>query len=251
MYRLIDNGEFSFDKKGMIFKEYICDHYDDGEIIAIYVKAKHIVEMNKDLMSIEDINDCLSGGENYEWIFFIEEVEYCGGNEKMEERKMIKLKDVAEKYGEYKIDEDKLKEILIEPKPKTIWNLKENDNYYLIGDDDADIYESTWDEDEIDYKRLEIGNIFLTKEEAEFERERLKVETELLRYGGTRDMMSLGNYTKKWYMIYHHDSDLLEVGGCYNINHQGGIYFKSEEDSLNAINKIGKNRIKKYLFYVK
>lgn len=165
---------------------------------------------------------------------------------------MIKLKDIAEKYGEYEIDESKLKEILIEPKPKTIWNLKGYDNYYLIGDNGS-IYEYIWHENKINYKRLEIGNIFLTKEEAEFERERLKVEAELLKYGGTRDMMSLGDEnTKKWFMkCIHKQSPLLSIDSYWTVNNQGVIYFKSQEAILNAIAKIGEDRIKKYIFNVK
>ena len=163
---------------------------------------------------------------------------------------MIKLKDIAEKYGEYEIDESKLKEILIEPKPKTIWNLKENDNYYMWLN--GTLYTSPWNDNEIDHKRIEIGNIFLTKEEAEFERERLKVETELLRYGGTRDMMSLNDSDfKKCCIRYDHYSDNLSIGFNYSANHQGTIYFKTCEDAENAIKYIGKDRIKKYIFNVK
>ena len=105
---------------------------------------------------------------------------------------MIKLKDIAEKYGEYEIDESKLKEILIEPKPKTVWDIKENDYYYFL-DSRGCIGTDTWRNYDKDYERAGIANIFLTREDAEFERERLKVETELLKYGGTRDMMSLND----------------------------------------------------------
>ena len=33
---------------------------------------------------------------------------------------MIKLNEIQAKYGEYLVDEDKLKELLVKPKPKTI-----------------------------------------------------------------------------------------------------------------------------------
>lgn len=163
---------------------------------------------------------------------------------------MIKLKDIAEKYGEYGIDENKLKEILIESKPKTIWDLKENDNYYMWLN--GKLYTAIWGDSKIDHTRAEIGNIFLTKEEAEFERERLKVETELLRYGGTRDMMSLNSLNfKKFFIDYDHDSNMPFIGNNYGLNHQGTIYFKTYEDAENAINHIGEDRIKKYIFNVK
>lgn len=165
---------------------------------------------------------------------------------------MIKLKDIAEKYGEYGINEDKLKEILIEPKPKTVWDLKENDEYYCLTAE-GNIYSSVWDNYKVDYERLEMGNVFLTREDAEFERERLKIEAEMLKYGGTRDMMSLGDeYIEKYFIEYYHDpkSPSLRIDNHWSTHH-GMIYFKSEEDAKIAIARIGEDRIKKYLFYAK
>lgn len=78
MYRLID-FTFGFDVLGMLFKEYEYRYDFDGNIMGIGVKAKHIVEMNRNLMSPDKIESCLFVGENYEWIYFMEELEYCGG----------------------------------------------------------------------------------------------------------------------------------------------------------------------------
>ncbi len=36
---------------------------------------------------------------------------------------MIKLNEIIEQYGDYEVDEEKLKEILIKPKPKSVWEL--------------------------------------------------------------------------------------------------------------------------------
>ena len=82
MYRLINEG--------MIFKKYKYFHsYSDNSLVGIRVKAKHIVEMNKHLMNTEDIIGCLHGGEDYEWVFFVNEIEYYRGksNEKRNNRK--------------------------------------------------------------------------------------------------------------------------------------------------------------------
>ena len=165
---------------------------------------------------------------------------------------MIKLKDIAKKYGEYELDEDKLKEILIEPRPKKIWDLIKNDVYYYLNDQGG-IASSKWDEYEVDHRKRAIGNVFLTREDAEFERERLKIEAEMLKYGGTRDMMSLGDENiKKYFIECYHDpkSSSLCIDYHWSVHH-GMIYFKSEEAAKYAINAIGEGRIKKYLFYVK
>lgn len=162
---------------------------------------------------------------------------------------MIKLKDIAEKYGEYELDEDKLKEILIEP--KTVWDIEENDYYYFL-DSRGCIGADTWGNYDEDYERAGIANIFLTREDAKFERERLKIEAEILKYGGTRDIMSLNDSDfKKFYIKYDHKLDNLCIGINYSLNHQGTIYFKTCEAAKNAINAIGEDRIKKYIFNVK
>ena len=37
---------------------------------------------------------------------------------------MIKVEEIAKKYKGYEVDEEKLKEFLTPPKPKTVWDLK-------------------------------------------------------------------------------------------------------------------------------
>lgn len=164
---------------------------------------------------------------------------------------MIKLKDAVEKYGEYEIDEKKLENILVKPKPKSVWDLKIGDEYYFINGL-GNIIWSTWDNTDVEHRRRCLGNCFLTKEEAEFEAERRKVEAELLKLGGTRDMMSLGNYDEKKYFIrYYHNNRTWEVESNTTLNPTGCIYFKTEKDCRCAIKEIGKERIKKYIFNVK
>lgn len=77
MYRLIDFA-FGFDVLGMLFKEYEYGYNHRGELVAIKVKAKHIVEMNRRLMSPDKIEACLIVGEDYGWVYYMEELEYCG-----------------------------------------------------------------------------------------------------------------------------------------------------------------------------
>ena len=162
----------------------------------------------------------------------------------------IKIKDIVEKYAEYEIDEDKLKELLIEPKPKTIWELKVRDIYFYINSDGA-IVSSIWVSDIYHKNRRAAGNCFLTREEAEFELERRKVETELLKYGGTRDMMSLGgSEIPKHCICYNHVTGRLTTNWYGICNLQGLILFETEELAKKAMEEIGEERLKKYIFNV-
>lgn len=105
---------------------------------------------------------------------------------------MIKVEEIAEKYKGYEVDEEKLKEFLTPPKPKTVWDLKESDKYWYISDY-GQICKSTWTNFECEIIRRAIGNCFLTKKEGEFEVERRKVETTLLKYGKKAKVLKMKN----------------------------------------------------------
>ena len=136
----------------------------------------------------------------------------------------------------------------IPKKPKSVWDLTEEDMYYYInlyGEIDSTFYDC---EEDVDI--IKCGNAFLTREEAEFEVERRKCESILLKYG-TRSMMSLGDKTKKYYIMYNYNSDKIEICIHYYLGLQGTINFKTEELAQKAIDEITEERMKKYVFNVK
>lgn len=140
----------------------------------------------------------------------------------------------------------------IPQKDKTVWDLKEEEDYYYIdmcGNVDRTTFRnSTYFADE---KVIKIGNAFLTKEEAKHEAERRKCEAVLLKYG-TRDLMSLGDkYTKKYYIQYDYDVNKIIILKHYSIGIQGVINFKTEELAQKAIDEVTEERLKKYIFNVK
>ena len=140
----------------------------------------------------------------------------------------------------------------IPQKPKTVWDLKDGDEYYYInmcGNVDITTFGNGayW----ADKKIIEVGNAFLTKEEAKLEVERRKCEAVLLKYG-TRDMMSLGDGNKSKYCIYLNNFlNKIVVSDNYCIQSQGSIYFESKELAQKAIEECGEKRLKKYVFNVK
>lgn len=144
--------------------------------------------------------------------------------------------------GEYRIEK-------IPHKPKSVWDLKEEDKYYYIncyGEIDSTFYDCDEDVDII-----KCGNAFLTEKEARFEVERRKCEAVLLKYG-TRDLMSFGDkYTKKYYIQYDYDVNKIMIFKHYSIGIQGVINFKTEELAQKAIEEVGEDRLKKYVFNVK
>ena len=133
-------------------------------------------------------------------------------------------------------------------KPNSVWDLKKDDDYFLIFGD-GNVSETTWGDCTSDKKFREIGNTFLTREEAECEIERRKVETELLRLGGRREFKKGEN---NYYIVCDFDShyDIWISNNKRDGFAQMMIYFDSNKECENAIKTIGKDRIKKYIFRV-
>lgn len=165
----------------------------------------------------------------------------------------MKLKDLLEKYGEYEVSETKgdwcdAGHITLEinkPKPNSIWELKNGDWYYCINVK-GEVMSDVWRE--VVYPEREVGNAFLTKEEAEKDVERRKVETLLLKHGGRR---WFNENSENFYIYYDMDIDVVDCTNTYDFHCQGPIYFDSEIQAEKAISEIGEERIKKALFEVR
>lgn len=135
-------------------------------------------------------------------------------------------------------------------KPKTVWDLKDGDKCYfanIIGD----IFSVTWNNLNVQIENRKLGNCFLTEEEAEYELERRRIENEMLRLGGRRNFNKgeynwhiyiLRDFGNKYSIRYNYDRD--------NNDGRWKIYFDSFKDCSNAVNLIGEDKIKKYLFGV-
>ena len=158
---------------------------------------------------------------------------------------MIKLNEIQAKYGECLVDEDKLKELLVKPKPKTVWDLKDGDEYWHISTINNDNY-ATWNGNAWNLAVRENGNAFLTYDEAKFELERRKCEAIMLKYGRRTFKPRDINY------IIQFDNDDKQVFvDFWRLNQfQGSIYFDTEELAQKAIDEIGEERLKKYVFRV-
>ena len=159
--------------------------------------------------------------------------------------KMIKVEEIVEKYKGYEVDEEKLKEFLVPPKPKTVWDLKIKDNYWYINDYNDNV-KATWDNVMIDNYRRNMGNCFLTKEEAEFEVERRRVEAILLKYGRREFKYDEENYQ----LSYVYDDYRIDIDMYALYQNQGCIFFDTEELCQQAIDEAGEDNIKKYIFGV-
>ncbi|PMC80462.1 hypothetical protein CJ191_01250 [Aerococcus viridans] len=121
---------------------------------------------------------------------------------------------------------------------------KDGDEYWFMSDSGV-IGNSFYSNYYIDNDRLEIGNFFKDGEQAKFAVEKLKVEAELRKYSKPFEY-GIFNY----YIFFAIDSGFIDVNCKAYCPSQGTIYFESEEKAQQAIEAVGKERIKKYIFGV-
>lgn len=120
---------------------------------------------------------------------------------------------------------------------------QDGDEYWYI-DDEGGVWSTVYDNHYIDRYRQSIGNIFRTKEEAEFAVEKLKVEAELRKFSRPfkRDSLNV-------VMCFDTETDEL-YSETKRFMTQGAFYFEGLVQIQEAIKTIGEDRIKKYIFGV-
>lgn len=133
-------------------------------------------------------------------------------------------------------------------KPKSVWDLQDGDTYYAINTFNGKIYKDTFcDNGYYLGKKRELCDLFLTKEEAETEVERRKIEAEMLRLGGRRNIKICND---NYYIMYDHKTRNLAYFNRNWMHSQGSIFFDTYVDVDKAVKAIGEDRIKKYIFGV-
>ena len=136
---------------------------------------------------------------------------------------------------------------------KKRWRAERDETYYLINQ----YLDAVLDVDKyfaINNQHYKIGNYFKTKEEAEFEREKFLVYQELKDYALEHNKSKINwndTYQLKYYIYYDYYHNTLEISSTKGLCNMFLIYFTSIDIAQNAIDTIGEDRIKKYLFGVK
>ena len=118
----------------------------------------------------------------------------------------------------------------------------EDDYWYVNGD--AETMLAVWYGDDYDKGRLSIDNVFKTRNQVDFVAEKLKVEAELRKFS-----RPFKNGQTNCNIILS-DNENVSTAYWNEIQIQGSIYFESKEKAQQAIEVVGEERIKKYIFGV-
>lgn len=133
----------------------------------------------------------------------------------------------------------------LEEQEKEEQELTQYDYKYWYVDFGGGVFSTFYDNNHyIDRYHQEIGNSFKTKKQAEFAVEKLKVEAELREF--SRPFKEGEN--ENWFILWGTYKKEIQIDWSRKIVRQGTIYFESREKANEAIEFIGEERIKKYLF---
>lgn len=143
----------------------------------------------------------------------------------------------------------KLVEKANKPKSK-VWKPERGETYYCSWG--GIVYNNYCNSDFIDNNRYAIGNCFKTEEEAQNAVERLKIRAELQRYADEHNepIDWENNNQEKWYIHFNYYNKTVGCGCITMARDCFQIYFTSEEIAKAAVQAVGEERIKKYLFEV-
>lgn len=130
-----------------------------------------------------------------------------------------------------------------ENKFKAVWNIEDGDNYYYLNPNGS-VCVDTFKNYPIDIRAREIGNMFLTQEEAEFELERRKIEAVMKKYS-----VPFESGKCNWSIYYDHFYNTVGIAHWGNSD-LGGYYFETKEIAQQVIEEVGEERLKKYWFGV-
>lgn len=158
----------------------------------------------------------------------------------------MKLKELVEKYGNYEVEsEEQLKSLLKKPKPKTVWDLSDDETYYFLSAIGEIREEETF---HLTFEwAKEMGNAFLTKGEAEKEAKRRICETLLKKHAnGYEFQPGCGN----WYIWCDTDHGNTLDCGTDVFEKTSSVYFCSDKEALRAIDEIGEERLLRDYFQV-
>ena len=172
------------------------------------------------------------------------------------------MENLETKIKELTNELDKFKDVLESKLNKLKESLKSNTNkrrkpkieeryWYLSGTNETTYY-VIWYDYNVDNKRYNNYNCFLTKEEAEKAQRVKETENMLRRYIEEHDTVELdweNSTQRKWNLVYNFEKKEIYYDYDYSFKRPRTIYASNKEILENAVKEIGNDRIVEYLTY--
>lgn len=163
------------------------------------------------------------------------------------------IKELLINYKDVELTKEQEKQIkeYLGIKESKKWKPERGEMYFYL-DDYGDIEFNFFADDSIDKYKLNTGNFFKTEEDVKYRIEQIKVYNELKNFADeNNDEIDWKNdHTLKYHIGLDYEDNYLQVFNSIDYRYIGQTYFSSRELAQQAIEKVGADRIKKYLFGV-
>lgn len=137
-----------------------------------------------------------------------------------------------------------------EEKENERWRSKDGDIYWLVGSNGKPDWSYEFNRDS-DSFRYDTHNYFQTEEEAQRYAKVLETERQLKKFADEHnseiDWTNINQ--EKYHLYYNYRGCKVGISNHYWTKESRVIYFSSEEIAEQAIDEIGKDKIKEYLTY--
>lgn len=118
------------------------------------------------------------------------------------------------------------------------WTPEPGENYWLI--DDTEVDYSYWNDDGVDSDRLDLGNVFKTKEEAEAEVKKMKLLNKIKDLTKGFEPNWRDEDERKYSIVYDYLRNTFRVLWTFDTHRPFGLpYFASKEDAQHVIDTLG------------
>lgn len=155
----------------------------------------------------------------------------------------MKRSEYEERLKELNRQYEELQKIEIEE--YDVWKPEIKENYYMVSGNGT-VNKTMWIDYDGEELRLDFGNVFKTKEEAEYEAERLKVYRKLRQFALSKGR-HVGCFCISFDYVYKEiNYDKNETGFAK----YGDLVFKTEEDARRAVEAVGAEKVLKYYLEV-
>ena len=134
-----------------------------------------------------------------------------------------------------------------------VWKPELGDTYYFTWSD-GEIDSHKWEGNVGDNFRWMVGSVYKTEEDLKFAIEKRETEMMLQRYADENNEDGfdiLDEDTEKIHIEYCLDNSRLDFDSYGSYLFGNVVYFSSEDIANKAIESVGEDRIKKYIFGVK
>lgn len=168
----------------------------------------------------------------------------------------IKGKDLIERISGKEYSEDLLKELekYEVKRPKSVWELKNDDEIWMtfhdgVNSECASRKTEWYGWESQDYNR-KLGKIHLTKARAELHARVLNTELAIKKWKRENDNVGLDwndNSKYKYYWMYYGEIGEICIDWTLTLKFANTIYFSSRDKAQQCINDIGEERITEWL----